>query len=359
MSIPPTPSPFISSEFVEFMENPKNEDFLHVNSIIFVMVVVEAGSRIHLGFIDLSGDLGRTYGSVGLYLERPNFKAIIRESDEIVVEGEGRDWIRDIVRRVVDELGLKGLWVRVLSAIPRHVGLGSGTQTILGIASAASKLYGLNLGVEELAYRFGRGKRSGAGTWLFRYGGLVVDCGTGARTKIPPLLTRIHVPEKLRVVLASPGDSSKGFDEELEERMFERVEANPRLSERASRIVLMKLLPSLIEGDLRGFGEAATELDRINGSFFEEIQSGTYRKGCEVIVERMLEAGALGVGQSSWGPVIYGFADSSKLVEDIVESLKGFWVMVSKPRNMGAEIRRESHGIAGEKPPKSRANNLN
>ena len=53
------------------------------------MVVVEAGSRIHLGFIDLAGDLGRTYGSIGLYLEKPSFKAIVRESDEIVVEARG------------------------------------------------------------------------------------------------------------------------------------------------------------------------------------------------------------------------------------------------------------------------------
>ena len=304
-----------------------------------MMVVVETGSRIHLGFIDLSGDLGRIYGSIGIYLERPGFKAVIQESDEIVVEGEERDWIKDIVRRIVDELALKGLWVKILSAIPRHVGLGSGTQTTLGIASAASKLHGLNLRMEELAYRFGRGKRSGAGVWLFKHGGLVVDCGKDDRTQIPPLLTRIHVPDKLRVILASPRDASKGFDEEVEDRLFENVKADPRLSERASRIVLMKLLPSLIVGDLKSFGEAVTELDRINGSFFEEIQSGTYRRDCEIIVEKMLEAGALGAGQSSWGPIVYGFADSHELVEDIMESLKGFWVMVSKPRNMGAEIR--------------------
>ncbi len=316
------------------------------------MVVVEAGSRIHLGFIDLAGDLGRMYGSIGLYLKKPSFKAIVRESDEIVVEGEGRDWIQAIVERIVDELGLRGLWVKILSAIPRHVGLGSTTQTILGIASAASKLHGLNLSVEDLAYRFGRGRRSGAGVWLFKYGGLIVDCGRGARTKIPPLLTRIHVPERLRIILASPRISSRGFREEVEDLVFKRIKADPRLSEQASRIVLMKLLPSLIEGDLRGFGEAATELDRINGLFFEEVQSGVYRRDCEMIVEKMLEAGTLGAGQSSWGPIVYGFADSDELVGEIVESLKDSWVMVSRPRNMGAEIRRESHGITGEKSPK-------
>ena len=303
------------------------------------MVVVGTGSRIHLGFIDLSGDLGRMYGSVGLYLEEPSFRAIIREFDGIMVEGEERNWIQNIVKRVVDELGLKGLGVKTLSAIPRHVGLGSGTQTILGIALAASKLYGLDLRIEELAHRFGRGRRSGVGIWVFKYGGLVVDCGRDRRAKIPPLLTRIHVPDKLKVILASPRNASRGFEGEVEDRAFENVKADPKLSERASRIVLMKLLPSLIEGDLKSFGEAATELDKINGSFFEELQSGTYRRDCEIIVEKMLKAGALGAGQSSWGPIVYGFADSHELVEDIMESLKGFWVMVSKPRNIGAEIR--------------------
>jgi len=34
-------------------------------------VIVEAGARIHLGFLDLNGACGRRFGSIGVSLERP------------------------------------------------------------------------------------------------------------------------------------------------------------------------------------------------------------------------------------------------------------------------------------------------
>ena len=34
-------------------------------------ITVKTGCRLHLGFLDLTGDLGRLYGSIGVSLENP------------------------------------------------------------------------------------------------------------------------------------------------------------------------------------------------------------------------------------------------------------------------------------------------
>ena len=72
----------------------------------------------------------------------------------------------------------------------------------------------------------------------------------------------------------------------------------------------MKLLPALVEGDLPGFGSALTEVQRVTGAWFAPEQGGVFApgEGAELI-RRMAEWGAEGVGQSSWGPAVYGIVD--------------------------------------------------
>ena len=174
-----------------------------------------------------------------------------------------------------------------------------------------------------------------------------MDAGRGRGTRIPPLIARLKAPERLRIVLAVPR-RGHGLSGGAEDEVFKHIRGDPALSREASRIVLMKLLPSLIEEDLAGFAEAAMKLDEINGMIFSRVQKGIIRKGSEIIAKAMLEAGALGVGQSSWGPTIYGFADSSKNASRLADSIKafeGFKALITEPRNLGAEILPDSQSI--------------
>jgi len=71
--------------------------------------------------------------------------------------------------------------------------------------------------------------------------------------------------------------------------------------------VLMQLLPALVEADLASFGAALTEVQRVTGAWFAPAQGGVFAPGpSEMLVRRMAEWGAAGVGQSSWGPAVYG-----------------------------------------------------
>jgi predicted sugar kinase len=74
----------------------------------------------------------------------------------------------------------------------------------------------------------------------------------------------------------------------------------------------MQLLPSLVEGDLAGFGAALSAVQRITGAWFAPQQGGVFAPGQgEELIQRMAGWGALGVGQSSWGPAVYGIVEDA------------------------------------------------
>jgi predicted sugar kinase len=70
-------------------------------------------------------------------------------------------------------------------------------------------------------------------------------------------------------------------------------------------------MPAIVEHDLTSFGQALEEIQRRVGEGFAPAQGGTFaRPEFETILEVMRIEGLKGVGQSSWGPTLYGFSDS-------------------------------------------------
>ena len=49
--------------------------------------------------------------------------------------------------------------------------------------------------------------------------------------------------------------------------------------ERVAHLVLMQLLPALVEDDLRSFGAALTEVQRVTGAWFASQQGGIFAPG--------------------------------------------------------------------------------
>jgi beta-RFAP synthase len=141
-------------------------------------------------------------------------------------------------------------------------------------------------------------------------------------------LGRYEVPESWRSVVAVP-PGEPGLSGEAESTAFEQLPAPPeRDPERVAHLVLMQLLPSLVEGDLAGFGAALTAIQRLTGAWFAPSQGGIFAPGLgPELIARMAEWGAAGVGQSSWGPAVYGLVDgidqSRALAERVRASLGG------------------------------------
>src|SRR5437763_9064597 len=81
---------------------------------------------------------------------------------------------------------------------------------------------------------------------------------------------------------------------------------------RIAHLVLMQLLPAVAVADLPAFGAALTEVQRITGGWFAPAQGGVFAPGeTGELVERLRQWGAIGVGQSSWGPAAYGIVEDA------------------------------------------------
>src|SRR3984957_7946112 len=100
-------------------------------------VQVTTAARLHLGFLDLAGDLGRRFGSIGLAIDAFETRIELREAPSLELLGEERERSSHIVRRIAEGLRLDTRKKLTISnAIPAHAGLGSGTQLALAIAAA-------------------------------------------------------------------------------------------------------------------------------------------------------------------------------------------------------------------------------
>jgi predicted sugar kinase len=80
----------------------------------------------------------------------------------------------------------------------------------------------------------------------------------------------------------------------------------------------MSLLPALVDGDIGAFGSAITEIQQINGGWFAPAQGGPFASGASTeLIGRMSEWGAAGVGQSSWGPAVYGIVEGDDAAAEL------------------------------------------
>ena len=141
-------------------------------------VFVEASARLHFGVLDLRGRRGRWFGGLGASAASPTLLVSAVPADTLVADGEDADRAREFARLFLAHHSLRGgALVRVHRTLPRHVGLGSGTQLALAVARALAELYDVESDARALARAVGRGKRSAIGTWTFDDGGLVVEGG--------------------------------------------------------------------------------------------------------------------------------------------------------------------------------------
>jgi beta-ribofuranosylaminobenzene 5'-phosphate synthase len=281
-------------------------------------VFVEAPARLHFGMLDLRGELGRRFGGIGAGLPTPSLLLEVTRAPEGEVQAQGPDADRaaGYARRVLAAHDVReGAMIRVHRSIPPHAGLGSGTQLGLAVARALAALHGFPEDVRHLAHVVGRARRSAVGTWIFAHGGFVLEGGRrGSADRVAALLARLPFPADWRCVLAVPR-SAPGVSGEAEAEAFTRlVPPSAAEVERVAHLVLMGLLPSLAEGDLAGFGSALTEVQRITGGWFAGVQGAAFAPGpSAALVDAMASWGAAGVGQSSWGPAVYGIvADDSR-----------------------------------------------
>lgn len=319
-------------------------------------VYVKASARLHLGIIDLGGDLGRLFGGLGVAINCPNVVLTAEKSMRLTLEGEKSELAKVFVEHFLKKYDLRPeVALNIKEAIPQHVGLGSGTQLALSIATALAKLFDIEASPNELANAMGRGEVSGVGTALFEKGGFVTEGGvkskknkpTPSRNSFPPVIFQQPFPDDWFFTVAIPQIKS-GLSGEAETHAFGRLPPmSPEQAGRVSHLVLMSLLPALKDRDIGTFGSALTEVQNIVGDCFASAQGGRFSSTPSgECVEFMLKHGACGAGQSSWGPTVYGLVEGKAAAEKLKLDLQAFLrksvggeVFCSGARNRGAYIK--------------------
>lgn len=315
---------------------------------------IKTPSRLQLGLIDLDGGLGRIFGGLGVGIDRPNTVLEVQTSANLCAIGLETELVESLARHFIEAYHLteKSACLNLKQEIPRHVGLGSGTQIALAVATVLAKLFDVEASAQELALLMGRAQRTGVGTTIFEKGGFVVDGGKIFRdgvtvsTSFPPMIFHHPFPEDWRFVVAVPNGKA-GLSAGKEVSAFESLSQMPEGNVgKICRLTVMKLLPALIEHDIENFGEALTQIQIIVGGQFAEAQSGTYSKAASAGIQYMQKLGVRGVGQSSWGPTFYGLCRDEKEARRIQLNLQSFLdenvggkVFTAKADNTGAQIR--------------------
>lgn len=317
---------------------------------------VEIGARLHFGFLNLALSRRRLYGGIGLALDEPKTTVIAARADEVVCH---YDAAGSYVGDVVDRLDLPGAHVTIETAIPHHVGLGSGTRLALGILLAIADAYDRTPDIRAHAPALGRGGRSGVGVATVEEGGFVVDAGhptsmfTPERPaygewEVPPVAVRRDIPDDWRFVLVIPEASSgrSGGDEDAAMRSAVKS-ADPSVADVIAEELVDTVLPGLATGDVTTFGQGVMAIDRANGEWYADLQGGVYRPPAAQLVDHLQSVEpAVGIGQSSWGPTVWAVTDSrgaDAVVASAHEALEAIdregRVYVTKGLNHGAQAR--------------------
>jgi beta-ribofuranosylaminobenzene 5'-phosphate synthase len=287
-------------------------------------LVVTAPARLHFGMLDPVGLGARRFGGFGVGIEAPRVVVRVRQlpGGDVIASGPQADRAATFARLARARFGLTdGVEVIVDEAIPPHMGLGSGTKLALAIAHGLAEMAAISASPEELACASGRGARSSVGLWTFAAPGLVIEAGVPHEDGISPIIVRHAMPAQWRCVLALPRGVA-GLSGDAEERFFGRLHESGQEEPSVSRLLLTALLPGLLAGDIEEFGLALSQIQREVGSIFATQQGGTFHPIAAPLVDALHALGVSAIGQSSWGPSVYGIVDSPDPAAEVADGLR-------------------------------------
>jgi len=313
-------------------------------------VEVFAPARLHLGFLDLNGGLGRRFGSLGLTIDGIGTRLTAAR----VAQPGARKSAPPRAQRMLDALtagrfaALGPLALTIEATIPEHVGLGSGTQLGLAVAAGVAALAGETVSARALAPLVERGARSGIGIGAFETGGFLVDGGKAADGAPAPIVARAHFPEEWRVILIFDAEG-RGLSGAAEIAAFQALPPFPEaMAAQLCRLTLLRLLPGLGEADFAAVADSVGEIGARLGDYFAPVQGGRYASPrVAAVLEWLRAAGFSGIGQSSWGPTGFVFVADRREAQALESELArrfgasgALSFSVCAGRNRGAEIRR-------------------
>ena len=324
------------------------------------MLEVRAGSRLHFGLMELGEGQPLRFGGLGLMTQHPALLVRCTDLDTIPpAHDEVARRIAELITRFRNEATVPipaKFSASVASPIRFHCGLGFGTQLACSVAAgleiigdhwserdsatdgwnwfAANKDRSGELALHRLAEISGRGKRSAIGLHGFIFGGLVLDRGYSAQSSDTPCVDgddsfcrqrnsiatqHVTFPESWKIVLVIPKQSQPIYGQtELE--LIQAASRSPNRKREQMLALAQQCLAAARAIDFMGYVDALEHYTQLAAALFQDVQGGTFRgQAIEQAVYLARTSGLRAVGQSSWGPVVFGFAEdesSANLIAD-------------------------------------------
>jgi beta-RFAP synthase len=320
-------------------------------------VTVTAPSRLHFGLYGFGQAAVRQFGGIGAMVELPCLRLTVRPDDAFSVRGPLCDRVQEFAARwtafyrstnlpTLKSLDLPRAAIAVVEAPPEHSGLGVGTQLGLSVAAALNALHEIPpVTPAELAQSVGRAKRSAVGTYGFVYGGLIAERGKLPGENISPLDARVALPTDWRFVLVMPRVAA-GLAGHAEVQAFQQLPSVPQATtDELTCLAREELLPSASLIDFKQFSAALDRYCHLAGLCFATVQGGAYNGPVLThLVEMMRSCGAVGVGQSSWGPTLFAVLPTEDAAKDFDSRLRRkagdleLETIITAPNNHGASI---------------------
>ena len=298
-------------------------------------ITIQAPSRLHFGLFGWGPAAPMQFGGLGLMIQNPQLELTVQlnENDQFHLPADQLDDFKKTLENCRYSLSQKklptpSLQFHLKSFPPRHSGLGSGTQRAMALATAIAFFSGYKTNsVHELAALANRFPRSGVGIHGFFHGGLIVDKGHPAdlsgHLQIAAIDSRKYWPSQWEIILLIPAEpvGVSGF---AEKKAFSDLPAPPANHMAHVRdVVFNGLLPAIESSDFASAMTALESLQRTVGGWFAPAQGGSIYGSPlrDQLVKQMRQVGLRGVGQSSWGPTLFGFAQST-LIDSIETNLR-------------------------------------
>ncbi|MSR14654.1 MAG: GHMP kinase [Gammaproteobacteria bacterium] len=312
-------------------------------------IQIAAPARLHLGFVDLNGNLDRHFGSLGLTITGLDAVLTARPAATLEVRGVESARAASSASLALQALGeTRGVALQVEQLPPSHAGLGSGTQLGLAVATACARLYAHDMTPRALAPALGRGERSGIGIAAFEGGGFIVDGGRAKTNTTAPVLSRLQFPDLWRILLIFD-DEAQGLHGAAERNAFAALPPmSPQIAAEIARWCLVGLLPAIADSDFTQFERGVGEIQARIGRHFAPVQGGTHYTSprvAEIVAKLTRKFGIRGAGQSSWGPTAFVFAPTEALAtamlqfgEDVVGAQAGLRLQLVSGCNHGASV---------------------
>ena len=325
-------------------------------------VTLRAPGRLHLGFLDPAGSLGRRFGSLGLVVDGYETEVALSASpgEQVIASGRAE---RAEVERAAEVLRLlqyhsgchAPLRLHLRRVLPAHAGFGSGTQLALAIGRAFTLWHRLDVSTPTLAHWLGRGARSGIGIAGFDQGGLLVDGGPRVDGGQASVLSRIELPAAWRVVVVQD-NTHEGLSGADERHALATLSPLPQaLAADICHQVLMRVLPGAADAEFAPFAAGINRIQQVLGEHFAAAQGGAAFTSPAVgrLIAWIGGAGraalagepAAATGQSSWGPTGFAILPTQALAEAAVDAARAanavapqLSLRIVSGRNTGADV---------------------